>query len=167
MEVRCMSLGQMQGSRATKKPNMKLPVCSVAMTVDCNKNTQLQDIMFRNGSNYWCFWSINRLKRLNFCRKKKIHHCWIATNLLFFLQTIYIQQISLWSLLADLFSCKSSKYPWLCCVYLRAKEKWAEALGEKFLGLSWGLVPARRNTKKTEIKNKLKGKNNLQANKIQ
>lgn len=26
--------------------------------------------------------------------------------------------------------------------YLRAKEKWAEALGEKFLGLSCGLVPA-------------------------
>ena len=28
--------------------------------------------------------------------------------------------------------------------YLRAKEKWAEALGEKFLGLSWGLDPKRR-----------------------
>lgn len=31
------------------KPNMKLPVCSVAMTVDYNKNTQLHDIMLRNG----------------------------------------------------------------------------------------------------------------------
>lgn len=28
-----------------------------------------------------------------------------------------------------------------CILYLRAKEKWAEALGEKFLGLSCGLVP--------------------------
>lgn len=30
--------------------------------------------------------------------------------------------------------------------YLRAKEKWAEALGEKFLGLSCGLVPAKEDT---------------------
>lgn len=39
-------LGQMWGKW---KPNMKLPVCSVAMTVDYNKNTQLHDIMLRNG----------------------------------------------------------------------------------------------------------------------
>lgn len=31
-----------------KGPGMKLPVCSVAMTVDYNKNVQLQDIMLRD-----------------------------------------------------------------------------------------------------------------------
>jgi len=30
--------------------------------------------------------------------------------------------------------------------YLRAKEKWAEALGEKFLGLSCGLFPVGEHT---------------------
>ena len=28
-------------NKSKLKPNMKLPVCSVAMTVGCNKNTQL------------------------------------------------------------------------------------------------------------------------------
>lgn len=63
---------------------------------------------------------------------------------------------------------KSGLY-WLICsvanqvnihgyVYLRAKEKWAEALGEKFLGLSCGLVPAsktQRNRDKTNWKGNL------------
>lgn len=37
--------------------------------------------------------------------------------------------------------------------YLRAKEKWAEALGEKFLGLSCGLVPASK-TQRSKLKRK-------------
>lgn len=37
------------GFKGKWKPNMKLPVCSVAMTVDYNKNTELHDIMLRNG----------------------------------------------------------------------------------------------------------------------
>lgn len=34
--------------------------------------------------------------------------------------------------------------------YLRANEKWAEALGEKFLGLSCGLVPTRGKKRKED-----------------
>lgn len=35
--------------KAEWMPHMKLPVCSVAMTVDYNKNTQLHEIILRNG----------------------------------------------------------------------------------------------------------------------
>lgn len=38
---------------------MKLPVCSVAMTVDYNKNTQLHDIMLANSAKRNTFFVVN------------------------------------------------------------------------------------------------------------
>lgn len=45
------------GLKAEWMAHMKLPVCSVAMTVDYNKNTQLHEIILRNG-----------VKEIHFCR---------------------------------------------------------------------------------------------------
>lgn len=98
---------------------MKLPVCSVAMTVDYNK---IHDIRRNAINKYAVFENMNRHEN------SKVMSVWA--------DAVYR------SLLNDLCACKSHKYPCLC--YLRAKEKWAEALGEKFLGLSCGLVPARK-----------------------
>lgn len=37
-----------EGMNCKQKPDMTLPVCSVAMTVDYNKNIELHDIMLGN-----------------------------------------------------------------------------------------------------------------------
>lgn len=93
------------GFKGKQRPDMKLPVCSVAMTVDHNtKNTQLHDIMM--------IWYTDAAFQKHKYIYSQADFCHFKSTLVF---------------------------------YLRAKEKWAEALGEKFLGLSCGLVPAGKN----------------------
>lgn len=109
----------MLGSKGKWRPKVSLPVCSVAMTVEKWYNKYIIDL----DSNRT--FSETTLRSHSDKWRKPV-----------FIKPITVLVCNgFWTRLQIRFA-----------NYLRAKEKWAEALGEKFLGLSCGLVPAKEDT---------------------
>lgn len=80
-----------------------------------------------------------------------LHICWLRKAFFndsmtshLFLKNLHLSHDKLYLLIC----LRREKNNW--SGYLRANEKWAEALGEKFLGLSCGLVPTRRKKRKED-----------------
>lgn len=99
----------------------------------------------------WCkinvpdaeFVSINRPEQLNIYTYAGLEKTSLMTSHLF-LKNLHLSHDELYLLIC----LRREKNNW--SGYLRANEKWAEALGEKFLGLSCGLVPTRGKKRKED-----------------